>query len=274
LTGERQALPRAAASTNYRQLQLARGVRAVQETEEERAGRAQTRSEARLWYRQGGEAALESESATAALCSNWQQFHLMTRGRGEEREEGQLATPSERLHWYRQGGRHLVEARDNLARESTNWMQYKINRDKNEFSDSLEDNIHTKWSKFESKEQLKDYLAQQRTETMQERNAVRAMVAGKINKETVTKNAYEISKHSFDVEEIEEESRRRVAASLGAAERVAALRAVTEEMLTKQTEYSQSGRQLALQAYREQDQAAAASRSKRTTVVSSASVAA
>ena len=47
---------------------------------------------------------------------------------------------------------------------------------------------------------------------MQERNAVRAMVAGKINKETVTKNAYEISKHSFDVEEIEEESRRRVAA--------------------------------------------------------------
>ena len=62
--------------------------------------------------------------------------------------------------------------------------------------------------------------------------------------------------------------------SLGAAERVAALRAVTEEMLTKQTEYSQSGRQLALQAYREQDQAAAASRSKRTTVVSSASVAA
>ena len=52
MTGERQALPRAAASTNYRQLQLARGVRAVQETEEERAGRAQTRSEARLWYRQ------------------------------------------------------------------------------------------------------------------------------------------------------------------------------------------------------------------------------
>ena len=53
------------------------------------------------------------------------------------------------------------------------------------------------------------------------------------------------------------------------------MRAVTEEMLTKQTEYSQSGRQLALQAYREQDQAVVASRSKKTTtVVSSASVAA
>ena len=48
-------------SSNYRQLQLARGVRSVEETDEEKAGRDRTKSEALLWYRNGGEQIMDEE---------------------------------------------------------------------------------------------------------------------------------------------------------------------------------------------------------------------
>ena len=102
---------RASCSSNYRQLQIMRGVRAVEETEEERMDRERTRSEALMWYRSGGHLAVEDEKETANLCGNWKQFHLMTRGRAEPRDEDQPPTRSERLAWYRSGGPELIDAR-------------------------------------------------------------------------------------------------------------------------------------------------------------------
>ena len=102
---------RASCSNNYKQLQIMRGVRAVEETEEERLGRDRTRSEALGWYRAGGHLAVEEEKEMANLCGSWKQFHLMTRGRAEPRDEDQPPTRSERLAWYRNGGSDLVDAR-------------------------------------------------------------------------------------------------------------------------------------------------------------------
>merc|ERR1719414_1546246 len=53
---------RCAQSSNYRQLMLARGVRAIEETEEERAQRSATRSEALMWYRTGGREMMEEDA--------------------------------------------------------------------------------------------------------------------------------------------------------------------------------------------------------------------
>jgi len=78
---------RASCSSNYRQLQLLRGVRGVEETEEEKMERDMTRSEAVMWYRSGGVDKVEQEKEVANLCGTWKQFHLMTRGRGEERDQ-------------------------------------------------------------------------------------------------------------------------------------------------------------------------------------------
>ena len=89
---------------------------------------------------------------------------------------------SERLHWFRSGGHMAVEARDQLARDSSNWMQYKLTRDRQQFTDNLEDAVNTKWSQFKNKEELSDYLAMKRTESMEERESVRIMVRNKINK--------------------------------------------------------------------------------------------
>ena len=86
---------RASCSGNYRQLQLLRGVRGVEETEEERAARPMTRGEAVNWYRSGGQHLVEQEAEVASLSGNWKQFHLMTRGRQEPRDEDQV--PSVRI---------------------------------------------------------------------------------------------------------------------------------------------------------------------------------
>ena len=83
---------RASCSGNYRQLQLLRGVRGVEETEEERMERDMTRSEAVMWYRSGGLDQVQQEKEVANLCGTWKQFHLMTRGRGEARDADQIPT--------------------------------------------------------------------------------------------------------------------------------------------------------------------------------------
>ena len=75
-----------------------------------------------------------------------------------------------------------VEARDQMCRDSSNWMQYKVTRDRQQFTDNLEDAVNTRWSQFKNKEELSDYLAMKRTESMEERESVRIMVRNKINK--------------------------------------------------------------------------------------------
>ena len=129
-------------------------------------------------------------------------------------------------------------------------MQYKLTRDRNAFADDLEMRVNTKWSNFSSKQELSDHLAQRRTESMEERQAVRDRVKSKIHKETVTKTMYEISKQPWDVTEIEEESSKKIEASLSREERISQLRAVTEQMLSHKSDYSQSARSLAMQAYK------------------------
>ena len=89
---------------------------------------------------------------------------------------------SERLFWYRNGGYEAVDARNQLAKDSSNWMQYKLTRDRQQFSDNLEDAVNTRWSQFKNKEELSDYLAMKMTESLEERESVRIMVRNKINK--------------------------------------------------------------------------------------------
>jgi len=260
---------RASCSSNYRQLQLLRGKRGVEETEEERLERPMTRSEAIQWYRSGGEALVDQEKEIANLAGTWQQFYFMTRGRGEERDADQVPTRSERLHWYRSGGWEMVDSRDQMARDSSNWMQYKLTRDRKMVSDDLEMKVNTKWSQFSNKEEMSDYLSQKRTESMEEREAVRQMVRKRIMKDTMTKVAYETSKNPWESEEAEEESKKKLEASMSREERISKLRQITEEMLTHKSDYSQSAKALAMQAYKEAEEEAKFSSQKRkvTTVM-------
>ena len=110
--------------------------------------------------------------------------------------------------------------------------------------------VNTRWSQFCDKEALADHLAMKRTEAMEEREAVRAAVRSKISRETVTKEAYEASRQPWELEEVEQEARRRVEAGLSSEERVAKLRQVTEKMLSHQSDYAQSARALAIAAYK------------------------
>merc|ERR1712109_120575 len=134
---------RCAQSSNYRQLLLARGVRAIEETEEERAGRSATRSEALMWYRNGGREMMEEDAERLRNPGTWKQYHLMTRGRAEPRDSDQEITKSERLHWYRYGGgQQMVEDRAQLCRDSSTWMQYKLARDTRQHADNLTDSMN------------------------------------------------------------------------------------------------------------------------------------
>ena len=69
-----------------------------------------------------------------------------------------------------------------MARDSSNWQQYKLTRDRDSFAGDLEARVNTRWSQFSNKEELSDYLAMKRTESLEEREAVRIMVRNKINK--------------------------------------------------------------------------------------------
>merc|ERR1719320_661627 len=102
----------------------------------------------------------------------------MTRGRAEERDPEQVPTKSERLVWYRSGGKALIEERDQLARDSSNWMQYKLTRDRQAFSENLEERMNMKWSQ----------------------------VKNRISRDSVAKTMYEINRQPWELEELEEES--------------------------------------------------------------------
>ena len=97
---------------------------------------------------------------------------------------------------------------------------------------------------------LSDYFSELRTESMEERESVRAMVRNRISRDSVAKTMYEINRQPWELEELEEESSRKVEAGLSQEERIAELRRTTESMLTHRTEYIQSTRELALQAMR------------------------
>ena len=97
---------------------------------------------------------------------------------------------------------------------------------------------------------MSDYLSQKRTESMEEREAVRQMVRKRIMKDTMTKVAYETNKNPWESEEAEEESKKKLEASMSREERISKLRQITEEMLTHKSDYSQSAKALAMQAYK------------------------
>merc|ERR1712158_132960 len=260
---------RCAQSSNYRQLLLARGVRAIEETEEERAERSATRSEALMWYRTGGREMMEEDSERLRNCGTWKQYHLMTRGRAEPRDPDQEITKSERLHWYRYGGgKQMVEDRAQLCRDSSSWMQYKLARDTRQHADNLTDSMNRHWSDFKSRAEVSDYITSLREESLKEREEVRAHVRSQVmSRASVAKECYEAHRHPWEAEQLEEESMKKASAELSAEERIEQLRRTTEEMLTSRTEYVVSTRSLALQAMGEDAEDVAASRTVRRTAV-------
>merc|ERR1719430_308796 len=249
---------RCAQSSNYRQLLLARGVRAIEETEEERAERSATKSEALMWYRTGGRQMMEEDSERLRNCGTWKQYHLMTRGRAEPRDPDQEITKSERLHWYRYGGgKQMVEDRAQLCRDSGNWQQYKLARDTRQHASSLTDSMNRHWSDFPIRE-----------ESLKEREDIRAHVRSQVmSRASVAKECYEAHCQPWAEEQVEEESLKKACAELSAEERIEQLRKTTEEMITSRTEYVESTRSLAMRAMREDAESVAASRSVRRTAV-------
>merc|ERR1712088_1101251 len=92
---------RCAQSSNYRQLLLARGVRAIEETDEERAERSATRSEALMWYRNGGLELMDAVQVVQghpAACRQPHRQHEQALVGLQEQGGGQ------RLHHLPQGG--------------------------------------------------------------------------------------------------------------------------------------------------------------------------
>jgi len=263
---------RCAQSSNYRQLMLARGVRAVEETEEERSQRSATRSEALMWYRTGGEQLMDEDAERLRNCGTWKQYHLMTRGRAEPRDPDQEITKSERLHWYRYGGgKQMVEDRAQLCRDSGNWQQYKLARDTRQHADSLTDSMNRHWSDFRSREEVSDYISSIREESLKEREDIRAHVRSQVmSRASVTKECYEAHRQPWAADQVEEESLKKASAELSSEERIEQLRRTTEEMITSRTEYVESTRSLVMRAMREDAESVAASRSVRRTAVISA----
>merc|ERR1712037_281519 len=247
----------------------ARGVRAIEETEEERAERSATRSEALMWYRTGGREMMEEDSERLRNCGTWKQYHLMTRGRAEPRDPDQEITKSERLHWYRYGGgKQMVEDRAQLCRDSGNWQQYKLARDTRQHASSLTDSMNRHWSDFRSREEVSDYISSIREESLKEREEIRAHVRSQaMSRASVAKECYEAHCQPWAEEQVEEESLKKASVELSAEERIEQLRKTTEEMITSRTEYVESTRSLAMRAMREDAESVAASRSVRRTAV-------
>jgi len=270
---------RAGQSSNYRQLELLRGKRGVEETEEERAARGRTKAEALMWYRyKGGEEEIDRQRSAARMCSSWQQYKLMTEGRTYPRDEDQELTKSEALLWYRQGGSELVDIRDELARNSSNWRQFQLSRDTNQAAMELESKMNTNWSRFKGKEELSEYVNEMRAEAAMQREEVRTLVRSRVSsmtEDTVTKKAVIAHQRPWSYGEVEEEEKMREEADMRSEERIARLRKVTEEMLTARNEYAVSTRDLVMKAIKEDEAAVAASRtSKKTTIINQGTVAA
>lgn len=217
---------------------------------------------------------VEAERELAGLCSNWQQFHLLTRRRDiltEEEEEERLPTRSEKLLWYKNGGSQYVEDMLETARNSANWVQFKLARDTRQHAVNLKQAVQEKYSDFKSKEALSDYIFSLRKEGAEEREEIRSYSRNRSMRESVTKEAYNCRIQPFEICEMEEASLRSRASARKITELEESLRQTTQTMMTMRTQYAESARELALRAIREDEEARAASRTKKRTMVVEAS---
>jgi len=253
-------------SNNYKQLQLLRGEGILKREDWE-----DTRSKRMSWYRNGGSEIVDHEKYLASMCSNWRQFHLLTRGsssrRMVEEEEEILPTRSEKLKWYRDGGKYLVEERNEVARNSENWTQYKLTRDARQHAERLYDAVQVNYSDFKSKEALSNYLFSVAKESREEREEIRSYFRNKSLTESVTKAAYEYHLQPYAEMELEEASSMSRASKMRIASFEEKLRQTTEEVMMMRTQYEQSAHELAMRAIKEDEAAVAASRMKRKTTV-------
>jgi len=257
--------------SNYRQLEIMRGNGAMQGKDWE-----ETRSKRITWFRNGGSEVVDNEKYLASQCSNWKQFHLLTRGSAasrsvqesdEEEIEEKMPTRSENLLWYRNGGHYVCDDVTQLAKQSENWIQYKLTRDARQHSTNLYNAVQTNYSDFRSKEALYDYLSTMRMNGYLERQDIRQICRTKSISDSVTKSAYEYHLQPYTYEESAQ------AASLSAETQSKIskfeenLRRVTEEVMMMRSEYSESAREMAMKAIKADEEAVAASRMKRKTMV-------
>jgi len=256
-------------SNNYKQLQLLRGDGILKREDWE-----ETRSKRLSWYRNGGSDIVDKEKYLAGMCSNWRQYHLLTRGSSSRRrqqdddeEEEVQATRSEKLKWYRDGGKYLVEDRNQQARDSKNWVQYKLTRDARQHAERLYDAVQVNYSDFNSKEALSNYMYSLMMEGMEEREEIRSSFRRRALTETVTKTAYDYHLQPYVGVELEEASTLSKVAQLKIASFEEKLRQTTEEVMMMRTHYEQSAHEMAMQAIKEDEAAIAASRMKRKTTI-------
>lgn len=173
----------------------------------------------------------------------------------------------------------MVEARDEIARNSSNYRQFLLSRDTSKAACELEAKMNTSWSQFQGKEELGEYLHSLRQESLAHREEVRSLVRRRVSsclaEDSLTARAVAAHQAPWSKAELEEEERMREETELRAEERVAALRLVTEQMLTARNEYAVSTRDLVMRAIKEDEASVKASRSSRkVTTVQQGSVAA
>jgi len=262
--------------SNYRQLLLmqGKGMLKPDEVEESKSGKI-------LWYRNGGKEKIEAERSVASQCDNWQQYYLLTRGPSfrrqmEEEIESEdiqqinsttLPTKSQRLLWYRNGGEQMVDYTRYMAANSENWLQYKLTKDARKFNYDLDSRVQNKYSDFKSQGEVSDYMTSLRNEGFAEREEIRSEHRSRMLRESVTKEAYNLSVQPYSGIEVEEEKKRTMMRKLRQEEMQENLRMLTESVMTSRTQYTESAREMAIKAIRADEQAIAASRSSRRTMV-------
>jgi len=256
-------------SNNFKQLQLLRGDGVLKREDWE-----ETRSKRMSWYRSGGSDIVDHEKYLAGMCSNWRQFHLLTRGSSsrnrnieEEEQEEIEPTRSEKIKWYRDGGRYLVDERNDLAHNSGNWMQYKLTRDAMQHSKNLYQAVQTKYSDFKSKDELSDYMFSLTKQGMMERGEIRSTLRNRSLTETMTKAAYNYHMQPYEELELEEAYAMSRASKIKIASFEERLRQTTEEVMAMRTHYEMSAHEMAMKAIKEDEAAVAASRMKKKTTV-------
>jgi len=270
--------------SNYRQLLLMQGKGILKPDEME-----DTRSRKLIWYRNGGMEERDSEKYLASQCSNWQQFYLLSRGPAhrqkleEEIESDDIAeinainypTKSERLLWYRNGGEDIVGYHKWLASNSENWMQYKLTRDAGKHAYNLHQNVQKKYSDFQNKGEVAEYITSLRNEGIEEREEIRKSYRSSSLAESVTKEAYGYRVQPYSALELESEKKKSLETKFRIDSMQENLRLLTEDVMTARTEYTESARELAMKAIKADEEFVAASRMKRkTTVIQSSSQAA
>jgi len=254
-------------SSNYKQLELLRGNSALGQDDWEK-----TRSKRLTWYRNGGSELVDQQRDLARQCSNWQQYHLLTRGstalkHQEEDEEEAGPTRSQALLWYRRGGKEVVEDTKAMASNSENWLQYKLTRDASKHANQLYNAVQDSYSEFKSKAALSDYMTKMRIESRLEREEIRESSRTRNVRDSMTKTAFNIHQQPYCGLELEDSASRKMQYKMRAEAMEEELRCTTESMIMAKTEYLQTAREMALQAYKEDMEAVAASRMSRKTMV-------